>query len=944
MKGSAGFIAVSLLLGLALFSHVAHAATPVMYKGYPVGVCYPYVVTRTGVLDLVLGKYVSVFTSPAVRVYCGDPIVVVARDALYMVGRDGRVEHVVAVPGDSVLGAVKGTAFVLDGDKVVVVGVGGSAVIDVPRGARSLSYGVVDGLPAVAYLSPGGGGVDYVYVAVPGHAYRVATVHGATAAALTRDGYLVVDAGGVLHAYRLRLAGGGLVAEEDSSLATYVPLAASRIAGSTGGLLVETSSGDAAWVNMWTHKWVYIGRGEPTPAGVYRGGYTAVPYGGAVAAVPGRAVGLLGDVAVTGLRAGNETYTALWPLNKSVLFLKTAVSGTLLHRGYAFRVDLPPGVYYVPMGSVIVTEEGTIPVERVAVEYPEATGPAVNRTLTPTFVAVPFPKHTFYKAYRGVRYVDSGGGYLLAVLGDRAVVYSTMGTVSEIPGAWVFGGVGDKYVALYDGAMLHLFTLAGDPVAAYAVQLPPSPLHVQVWGNGTVAVYYRGREVVVDGRGVRVLRAGAVSYGEMRVRPGPPAVIIYGGYTYAVNASFAHANKGYAAWSAGDAWYLLSVPDNKVYVVVNATPADVYPLPGAVAALVNGTLRIYPVVSWVTCYAYVAAPPNATVYINGTVFNGTVKYYAPCGATLNISVTMPYHKPFTALVHVKPGGTVVNATLPPLVSNVSVYFSLPRGLRVDSATLRIDGRTVTVRNGETIELVAGKPYRIQVVGFHPYDVCEHVTITKRFRVGSDELIIPCKVAGAVLGLESNASVVVRVTSQATKTSINVTVPAGKVVFVSLQPGAYSLHVTPLTRGYAPRELNVTLRSGTVTVVDVTPRRVGKLVVTAVPPTAVLQVYASNGTLVAKGVGKVSATLRPGVYRVSAIAPGYKPKILLVTVKAGEIVTKTVTLEPSITKKPKPSLMEQPAVRASLIAVVAAAVIASIWLRKRRASVVEGEEQ
>lgn len=937
------------LLGIFISSIFILASTAYAYSqlvsipGKALAACYPYVVTDKGVYNLLLGKYVAVFDDPGLRAACVNGTIAVASAHSVYIYYNGRMA---AIPFDKqpeIIGvAPGGSVGILAGGKAVVLTPSGSIAIDVPAGARHLSYYMINGVPVVSYVLRDGNR-ETLYVAAPGYIVKVSTSYPAIhAAGFTSDGYLVVYTDS-FHAYRLRVINGTIVANEDDALSTYVPYVVTSFTGDTSHLIATTDVGDALLVDLHTHRWIYLGRGETTPIGVYNqyANYTSVYLDGSLLQVPGRAVGVIGDIVVTS-QISNKTYvTYLYPVHKTVLVLSIPFKGYLVTHGYAIRVALRPGVHYLPLNSTLMTQDGAIYINKVFMHYPPQPQPHISSTINVRYKVIPLPAKAYHITLRHVSYVDSGDGFILAIRGSEADIYSVSGLVSRIPGTWLFGGVSKSYVALYDGAMLHIYTIAGDPVKSYAVILPHNkPVHVLVSRNG-VAVYYSNKVIKVSDRGVSEQYTTTINYGDIKVKvsSGNYSEIIYGNFKYYVPASSVHANGLYTAWSINRTWYVLSIPDSVIYVLTNATPAEVYPMNGYIAAITNGTLRIYPIVSWFSkCYVKIIAPKNATVYVNGNqVGSGNVTYYAQCGSKVNVTVLMPYHNPFTKTVRVKPGGVVIHAKPVPLVARVKVVIQQPGKLNISAAILRIDGKLVTVPSNGTISLLAGKPYTIEVVGFKPYDVCAHLRIVKTFHVGDNVLQIPCRIRGAVLGLVSDVDSLVRIITSSNMTLFTVHLVPRKLTLLTLSPGTYKLRVEPQQPGYMPRTVNVTLANNTVTIINVTPAAYGRLVVSVTPPTGTIQVLSVNGTPVAGGTGKVDTRLPPGTYQVVIAAPGFQSVTKIVNVTAGKTTKVEVALTPVISKpvKKKQSLMERPELRIGMVVVVAAAAVIALWYRRRK---------
>jgi len=933
-----------------------------------VGVCYPWVVFTRNFLDLSSWAFTEgIGGDTALSVSCGgDSFVVVGMAGVYVVSRaTGRLVDAVPLAGMRFIGHSGGLlAFLAGGGKVIVrTPFQGDMVMELRVGdgaLRDIKFGAVSGFPFVAYIVATQSSVVLRY-STPARTVNVTTLSPASSALHIHDRFIIVENDGI-EVYEV----------VDPSLPTirklpgytlYLPFDIESFAkGDLMELYLYVAGQAVIKVDLLSRKWSFLGQGVVTDAGIFAFNpqnpelsTTYVAIRGTVYPIPGFAVARIGNLVFTNMPEA----AVLYPAERSVLVALRSVDGVLQVTDdngevKAVRLKLAPGTYILPRGATISTDMGLILLDRDEVFYPPPLqeGPVIASSPVRYLVMDFPPSYQVVDEFEEVRHVASGGGKLLITLRDRAVVYAPYGVVTVIPGVWRWGGVSD-HVVLYDGATLRVYDIAGNLRASYTTFVLEEPLHASVARTGKgydVHLFFQGRHVVVNETGVYTIPDYPVPRKEdlatgLRVNLYAYPEVRYGLFNYRIpSADRVEVNMYTVAWVQGGTWYVLEVPLMTVYVFLNAPTAAIYPLGDYLAILANGTLRIVPFKSWIVgaCYVDIVAPDFADIYVDGKpAGRGTLRYYAVCGRTINIVAVAEYHSPDNATVVVPPGGITVSLSPKPLVSLVRLHVVAPPGLPVTAIEAEVDGEKVDWAVGEAKPLVAEKPYNIRVLSFHPYDFCVHPEYTDvRFKRGEDALIIPCRLAGSVLGVRTDVPVEVSIYTDRGELLVLMQVHPGAPLFLPVQPGLYTLEGRPLVEKHVERRETAFVPESQLVVVDITPHPYGRLVVRAVPEVAQIRVMDENGTLVGEGVGEVSVDVPPGFYQVLAMAPGYLQHLEVVGVAAGEARTVEVVLVPAPPEAPAPApepiWRTRPFQLLVILVVLVAAVLVVLWRRRRAA--------
>jgi len=937
-----------------------------------VGLCYPWLVLTHSFLDLSTWTMTpGIGGDRAELVECGDDyFIVVGANGVYVVNReDGAIIDVVLLGAMEYLGSTAGTIALYDPiESLVVVHSPGSGDMHVPlpQAVVALAYTVVSGVPIVAYIADYPG-ARVLALASPTRTVNITELPAGSTAVAANGATVYVEYEG-LRAYTI-VDAAALEAAEDPAATVYLPFGLSAVLRvDPPTVYVRTDGGSIVAVDTEDKTWALVGAGELTPVGVYlnvsdepAAATTYVRVGDEYYPVPGRAVARIGSLVVTNYPDGEGTVPVLWPLNRTALIATAPVAGLLQvpdgDTVRVVRVDLPPGTHILPRGATILTDHGLIPLDADIVYYPPPDYPEPAPPEAPVaYTVADYPeKHQVVDEFTGVSYVTSGAGKLLIITHRQAIVYAESGVVTVIPGVWKWGGVGEKIV-LYDGASIRVYDYAGNPVAAHQAYIIDDPVHVTYY-DGYVDVYgatYHVR-IAPDGS-IETLESGAPAkldpvYG-VEVVLAEPARVRLGEFAYTIpEFESVNVNLLQVAWTAPldnetAVWFILDIANATVYALLGAPRGEVYPLGDYLAYYNGSSLRVLPYKSWVAsnCYVDIVAPDSARIYVDGVlVGEGSIRYYADCYRTIRVKAEMDYHRPDEKLVTVRPGGVKVELEPEPLVSLVTLEVLAPESLPVEAVTLSIDGEVTTWRVGEAREMIAGKPYNITVLSFHPFDVCHHPTLQATFREGEDTLQVPCEPAGAVLGVKSSVPARVTILRDGLPMAV-ATVDEGRPFYTLVEPGDYTIVSEPMEEGYANRTVNVTVPPYEVVVVDVTPYKYSRLVVVSIPPIADIQVLDLNGTVVASGVGNVSAVVPPGEYQVIATAPGFQQYVDFVVVGPGESRIVNVTLVPLQTQTQAPEERPSLRVHAAVAAAIAAGVAAALLWRRRRIEEAEVVEQ
>jgi len=945
-----------------------------------VGVCYPWVVFAHNFLDLSTWTFTpGIGGDEASSVSCGDKdFVVVGVAGVYLVSKDtGAIIQALPIAGNTrFIGRSGGFLAFLFGEEKVVVRTPfqGDMVIPLQLDGgrlRDIKFGAVSGHAFVAYIVEAQGSVSLRY-STPVRTVTVATLSPASSALYIHGGFIIVENDGV-EAYEV----------VDPSLPTirklpgyslYLPFdIASFVKGDLDEFYLYTTDWAVIKLDLQSRRWSYLGQGVVTDAGIFVYNWfnparstTYVTVRGVVHPVPGFAVARIGNLVFTNILSedGSVEAAVLYPTERSVLVSTRSLDGVLLVTDDSgevrpIRLRLAPGTYILPRGSTIATDMGMIVLDKDEVFYPPPIQETHVLPASPVrYMVLEFPRvYQVLDAFEGVVHVSSGGGKLLIVMRDRAVVYAPYGVVTVIPGVWRWGGISD-HVVLYDGATLRVYDAAGNPKASYATFIVEEPLQAQVVKTSKgydVHLLFSRQYVVVNGSGVfnvpdyHTPRKEDKVSGLMVTLHDQPEVR-YGVFTFRIpSADRVEVNMYAAAWTQGNTWFVLEVPLMTVYVFLNAPSAVIYPLGDYLAILANATLRVVPFKSWIVsaCFVDIEAPPFAEIYVDGRrAGNGSMRFYAECGRRVSITATAEYHSPDTVSVTVPPGGVRVALAPKPKLSLVKLQVLAPRDLPVEAVEVEVDGERMVWNVGEAKSFVAEMPHEIYVVSFKPYDVCRPQSFSNvRFKEGEDTFVVPCQLVGSVLGIKSGVPVLVAVLTEEGEPVMTAQVMPGVPVFTPARSGFHILKSRAVEGKYVERNLTVFIPEGQVVVVDVTPLPYGRLVVRAVPETALIQVMDWNGTLVGEGTGELAVDVLPGFYQVAATAPGYLQYFEVVEVPAGEtreVVAALTPQPPATTPAPTPIWEIRLFQVLAILAVLAAAAIAVLWRRRRAAREVGGE--
>ena len=954
-----------------------------------IGLCYPWLVFKHNFLDLSSWTYTpGIGGDTAVSVSCGDQknyFIVRGIQGVYVISRvSGQIMEAIPITTMHYIGFSHGElAFSSTNMTRVMIHTPfqGDIYIHVDTNMTIVdqAFGVYKGVPFIVSIATSGK-ESFLLYSIQTKTIVVTQLANLSNAVYVYNNYIIVENDGI-DVYKINEPSIPDIVRLDQ-YRVYVPVNINKfLRGNLNELYLTTDDGSLINVSIIDRTWDFLGQASLTPVGIYvpnpidiRRSTTYVPYKGVIYPIPGKAVARIGPLVFTNIILGateNGTLIVvpvIWGTTRTTLIAKQEVDGTLQLTSddgevRTVRLSLPPGVYVLPRNSTIVTNIGAIKLDRPEIYYPPEmqTAPILSTSVIKYKVA-DFPK-TFQvlETIKNVKYVASGGGRLLIIQSDKAIVYSEYGVEAVIPGVWKFGGI-SSYVVLYDGASFRIYDLAGNPVKAYSAYVVNNPIYVTPVKTPTgfnIHVFLPSQHVVINKTGVYTIRdypaprkQDMVSGLSVTLYSHPE--VKYGKFTYHIpSASHVAINMYKVAWVNGTQWYVLDIVNGSVYVLMHTPSGKIYPIGDYLAYYNNGVVNVIPFKSWVvsSCYVKVIAPSFANIYIDGKfVGKGKLNYFAECGKSLNITATAQYYNPATKIVKVHSGGVTINLNPQPRVSLVTLHVITPKNLPINSITASVDGETVVWYNNDALKLIAGKPYNITITGFQPYDVCEHPTLKNMvFQEGQDSLSIPCKITGSVLGVKSNITSVVTIIDMETNQTVTaLQLSSGNPAYIRVRTGSYIITSKPLVEGYVPRTVNVTVPDKQVVLVDITPYPYSKLIISSIPEIANIQVLNMNGTTIGQGTGNLTVKVPPGTYQIIADAPGYQQYVNIINVTAGESKILNITLTPlqnQPVKKHKP-IWQKTQFQIITLVVVILAVIFAIWYRKKKESeqlVGEGEE-
>ena len=948
-----------------------------------IGVCYPWVVFTHNFLDLSSWTFTpGIGGDTAISVSCGDDYFIVEGiSGVYVVSRStGRIVEGIPLQNMEYIGYAKGLlAFKTITDNVIVhTPFQGDMYIPLQVGVNqtivNIKFGVVSGVPFVAYIIASNNTVTLKY-STQTKTVNITTLPPTSTGLYVYDKYIIVENDGI-EVYRVDEPSTPIITKL-SQYTIYLPLDIEDfVRGNLNELYLYTVDGSIIKVDIIDRSWDFLGQGVITKVGIFvyndvdpQLSTTYVPIQGTIYPIPGEAIARIGNLVFTNIIVGageNGTITTvpvLWSAVKSVVISKEEINGILQVTDdngevKTIRLSLPPGIYMLPRDSTIVTDLGAIKIDKPEVYYPPVmqNAPIISTSLV-KYSVTDFPSsYQSMDTFENVKYVASGGNKLLIILPDRAVVYAPYGVVTVIPGVWEWGGI-SNYIVLYDGASFRVFDLAGNPLASYSAFIVNQPIYVSVVKTTRgfdVHLYLDRQHIVVNETGVYNIPDYPAPRMEdmvsgLRVTLYAHPEVKYGEFVYHIPyADNVEINMYTASWTYEDKWYILDIPNGTVYVFMNAPTGVIYPLDNYLGFLENNTLMILPYKAWIVsgCYVDINAPSFADIYINNKyIGQGSMRYYTSCGKLLNITATAEYHKPDSKMVVVNPGGVNVTLSPEPRISFVTLQVISPENLPVNAIVAEVDNKTIVWYNNDVHQFIAGKPYNIRIVSFQPYDVCEHPSFANViFQEGNDTFTVHCQITGSVLGVKSDVPTLVSISTETGEPVTTIQLQPGSPAFIQIDPGTYIIKSKPIVEGYVERELNVTVPEKEIVVVDVTPYPYSKIIISAIPEIADIQVMDMNGTVIGEGTGNLTVEVLPGQYQIIATAPGYQQYFEVVNVTAGEskIVNITMIPQPTQTQPPPKPFWQKTPFQLATIGAVVAAVIFALWWRKRREASEVGE--
>lgn len=950
----------------------------VTYAERLVGACYPWLVTEHFLINLATGETkdgIGGDTAQGVE-GCEQHIIVRATYGVYVFSRaTGLIVDAVHLDQQSLayVGSSGDTVAAYDSLNsavhVKIIGTKSTAVIRVQQPVLNISYSFVGYVPVVAYSVVSTDGAATYVVSNPGVSSSIPAR--GTGAVLISGNRVYVESQGILV---LEVTNPLTLAYRELfhiplpvRLTRFIAVVGDYLLGSSDGILVRINVNERSGE---FRRFETVGVAEPTPVGYYvpatRTTYVITESG--TYPVPGYAVAKLNRAVFTNiLRRDGTIVPALWALNPAVLVVTVPLNGVLYDGEYAVKVSLAPGTYRMPRGSVISDGVKSLVLSEPEVVYPPAESKREPVSVSNVrFYVSSFPsRYLPLDRFTDVLFASSGAGRLLIIQSDRAIVYAGYGVSASIPGAWVYGGVGDC-VVLYDGASFRLYDYSGEPIASYSYYLVGKPDYVtcrRVSADYAVEVYvnlYRER--------ITVTPAGAVvEQNPERHVADPRGATVY--YTATPRVEYAgivvpvpqgardiRVSGLWATWLTAGV-NILSIPDSVIFVLLNPPAgATAYPLNGELFAVYfynEGRLDILPYRAWFVqrCYVDVEAPQDADIFLNDRyVATGSARVYVPCNAKVVLEARQIYHKPKRAEVLVTEP-TKLTLLPEPMVASVVLNVVAPKGLNITSVVMRVDG-TETVWNVGEVRTMIAKPTLFEVVSFMPADACTKEAYNVTLVEGLNRLNVFCRLVSPVLALTSSVPATVKLYVVGALMPLQVVhVAPGSVSYVLSPVGDVRLVSEPTVPNYVPKELNVSVFEFKVYELDVTPYPMSKIIVQSSVATASITVYDETGNVRATGTGVLEVEVLPGKYVVFVQAPDHEPFSTQVDVPPGDAATVVAVLRALAVEEgapPERPFWERIEFQATAVAIVAAVAVAVLWWRRRKTKevaeeLVKGEE-
>jgi len=950
---------------------------PLSFPEEIVGVCYPWLVMQHQIENLVTGKlYPGVGGDTALNVYCSDRYFIVhAKNGVYVFNKETGtiVSSAFLSTMLSFIGATNDTYALYDSlDNIVVVKTitGSDIAVPIKASPSYITYTMIGNIPIVLYTVPYLNKTYNYYIANP--VVAVKTKYNGTGALLVVNDTVYLETNGGIAILKITNP-----YTPSLQLQDFIPLPfrVTAIIERVKSYILVSASGILALVGVEPGTPEYksfkiIGSAIPVPNGYYvpetETSYLVTDTG--IYPVPGQAVALLSTLAFTNIKTNSTVEPVAWPLQKTVFVVKQPFKGELYVSNYAVKLDLAPGTYMLPYGAVIKYSSYTILLNRDIVEYPPTQPISINikNVANIHYKVAQFPKvYIPVTRITAIEKIYSGGGYVLLLTKDKAIVYGPYGVTATIPGRWIYGGIGSA-VVLYDGATFRIYDFAGNEIASYQYYITTQPDYISctmINGQYVVLLYMNGMlykiypsKIETEPLAFRMIRDPTT--GLTVTYQVPTTISLPGGFTYGLplDASSIHINKYYATWTKDSNLYILSIPDATVYVLMNQPEnTTFYPLSNNYVVMFNTyrhTVDILAYKSWLVgqCYIHINTYADSKVFVNGKyVGTGPLTVYTMCGSMVNVTVTKQYYKPVSKEVTVQ-GPTTLNLYPKPIESNVKLVLVTPKGLELTAVQLEIKPLGEVVWNNGQVKTLLARPYEISIKKFYPVDVCEHYSFNTTLPEGSAELRISCQLTSSVLALHSNVSVIVKIypNVKPLKNPVStVLVKPNQTTYVKVAPGTYIIKSEPMSKFYAGKTLNVTVPEKTVVPLDVTPLPLGHLVVNAVPRTASIVVLnLTTNKPVATASGKFDEYLPPGGYMIRVEAPGYIPYVKAVSLQAGQtlVVNATLTHAPPPPPPPKKPFWANTNFQILAVVIVAAIVIAVLYYKKRKARSAVAEEE
>ena len=647
-----------------------------------------------------------------------------------------------------------------------------------------------------------------------------------------------------------------------------------------------------------------VGRGVVTMYGVVSGSMTTTWDG---TTVPGIIKYRCGDVYVTSKGLYSTHMVKINVTDRIRISVKVC--------GFTGEVSLNPGLYVLPIGTVIVyngepvrlEEDITLPAGLESIEKPLMIKSlhVVRLSVTPV------------KVYRGVVSIGYGYGKVGIVLPDKVVVispssiYVIKGSYKYyIPGPGIIDSVGDI------GALM--VTKNGEPVETIGFNTGGRGVPV----HGILHPTTHGYEIVYVGNDwlFHIYRDGVdKTINEYYESPDTYLVIRTKGYNgvesiihtpYGVvhlpgraniSGTMVWVNKGNISYvidsSTGDEIQII-IPKGSWWVPITLTKGVLVERKGneTIAYLYDLDPVIYG--SFVDIHTI---PFNSIIIVNGIEMGtGHVRIYGHIGDRYVVRVMKKWYYPNESIIVVKRNPYNVTIHLRRMYGKVLLEIDdLPSG---ETGIVSINGHEYRTTGSLTLSLPMGETYTIALIDDTPYHICYRTQKVINLTATTTRIVLKCVPRTGVLILKSlyNGSIVVNVFKKngVNESSLSI------ITQLSMKPlserTVYLLRGEYVIQGPGNQTINVFMEPGKIVKIKLkptnttgSPKTSGTVIVVTGTKGALVVIY-RNRTVIDKKTIPFKTVLEPGSYILFASKTGYRPKMVKLVI-TGKEKTKNITI-------------------------------------------------